>query len=86
MTGKDGNPIEGATVYLKDASFNDVYTAQTDKNGRYAMQVDPGHYPFLAAVKGYADEDPRQDNCLRVEITDRNTLATGQASLYFRIA
>ncbi len=33
-----------------------MFTLQTDENGRYGVQADPGCFPFLAAVKDYAEE------------------------------
>ncbi|MBN1224950.1 MAG: carboxypeptidase regulatory-like domain-containing protein [Candidatus Aminicenantes bacterium] len=49
----EGQPIEGASVFLKDDRFNDIATAISDKDGVYSMTVPKGRYMSLVAVKDY---------------------------------
>lgn len=51
---KQGNPIAGAVVELKDEHFRTVFSAGSDEKGEYAMAAEKGVYPFLTAVKDYA--------------------------------
>ena len=39
---------------LKDEHFETVYQAFSDDARHYQLDVPPGHYPFLTAVKDYA--------------------------------
>lgn len=51
---KQGNPIAGAVVELKDQHFQTVFSAVSDEKGEYALDAQKGVYPFLTAVKDYA--------------------------------
>ena len=53
VTDFSGAPIAGAAVELKDRHFATVATDTSDKDGRYHLQVQPGTYLALAAVKDY---------------------------------
>jgi len=53
VTDFKGQPIESATVFLKDDRFKDVATAKSGKDGRYSLNAPKGHYMALAAVKDY---------------------------------
>jgi hypothetical protein len=53
VTDFEGQPIESASVFLKDDRFNDVATAISDKAGLYSMNAPKGRYMALAAVKDY---------------------------------
>ena len=55
VTDKRGAAPEGATVGLKNSRFEDMFATTTDKNGEYLLEADSGYYPFLYAVKEYAD-------------------------------
>lgn len=39
---------------LKDKNFETLYQTLSDERGRYQLDVPPGCYPFLTAVKEYA--------------------------------
>ena len=54
ITDKNQAPIANAAVDLKDEHFETVYQAFSDYAGHYQLDVPPGHYPFLTAVKDYA--------------------------------
>ena len=54
ITDKNQAPIANAAVDLKDEHFETVYQAFSDDAGHYQLDVPPGHYPFLTAVKDYA--------------------------------
>lgn len=54
ITDKNQAPIANAAVELKDEHFETVYQAFSDDAGHYQLDVPPGHYPFLTAVKDYA--------------------------------
>lgn len=72
---KQGLPVSGALVELKDEGFQTVCFAVSDGDGRYSLDAEKGVYPFLTAVKSYAVDnleywcqnlDLRQD--LRLDI------------------
>lgn len=54
ITDKNQAPIANAAVELKDEHFETVYQAFSDDAGHYQLDVPPGCYPFLTAVKEYA--------------------------------
>ncbi len=54
---KNGKFIDKADIYLKDENFNDLYTATTDENGYYELNVPDRSYPFFVAVKDYAQKN-----------------------------
>lgn len=54
VTGKNGAPIPNASVELKDKNFETLYQTHSDATGHYQLDVPPGCYPFLTAVKEYA--------------------------------
>jgi hypothetical protein len=47
----NGNPIEGATIRLKNRAFENLYETLSDKMGRYSMAVKEGDYYCLYAIK-----------------------------------
>ena len=48
-----GQPIEGASVELKDSRFETVAKAVSGKDGRYSLAASKGQYMALLAVKDY---------------------------------
>ena len=44
-------PLDSVTVYLKDKTFSNLYSATTDKNGKYSMTIKKGKYNCLYAIK-----------------------------------
>jgi hypothetical protein len=53
VTYFDGSPVaEGMVVVLND-SFTPVFSTTTNEKGEYLLEVDPGRYCALAAVKDY---------------------------------
>ncbi len=53
---RQGEPLCGATVMLKNKHFETVATAETDINGRYSMKAQAGNYPYSLAVRDYAEK------------------------------
>ncbi|WP_459129539.1 carboxypeptidase-like regulatory domain-containing protein [Guggenheimella bovis] len=53
---RDGNPLEGAEVYLKNDQFEDLMTSSTNSKGYYEMTCESTKAPFLAIVKDYAKD------------------------------
>ena len=51
--GKDGQPICGAVVEIKDTNFQTLYRTESDEHGFYQIDVANAVYPFVAAVKDY---------------------------------
>ena len=49
--GKDGQPICGAVVEIKDTNFQTLYRTESDEHGFYQIDVANAVYPFVAAVK-----------------------------------
>ena len=54
---KNGNPISGASIEVKEESFETIYQCESDVLGAYALDLPAGHYPFLIAVKDYASQN-----------------------------
>jgi len=48
-----GQPIEGASIELKDSRFETVAKAVSGKDGRYSLPATKGQYMALLAVKDY---------------------------------
>jgi hypothetical protein len=46
-----GNPIEDATIRLKNRAFENLYETVSDKRGDYSMAVQEGDYYCLYAIK-----------------------------------
>ncbi len=46
-----GNPIEGATIRLKNRAFENLYETMSDKMGHYSLTVKEGDYYCLYAIK-----------------------------------
>jgi hypothetical protein len=46
----DGKPVPGADVAVKSTSFDDLYTAKADNEGRYRMTVEDGRYLALESI------------------------------------
>jgi len=53
VTDFRGQPIEGASVELKDSRFETVAKAVSSKDGRYSLAAAKGQYMALLAVKDY---------------------------------
>ena len=51
--GKDGRPICGAVVEIKDTDFQTLYRTESDEQGFYQIDAANAVYPFVAAVKDY---------------------------------
>lgn len=51
--GKDGQPICGAVVEIKNADFQTLYRTESDELGFYQIDAANAVYPFVAAVKEY---------------------------------
>ncbi len=49
-----GKALEGVTVEVKDEDFETLYKAESDKNGNYAIDLPATRFPFVTAVKEYA--------------------------------
>ena len=73
VLGKDGNPIGGASVEIKNAAFDTVYRTVSAADGYYEMTADEEVYPFLTAVKAYADKY-LEYWCQNVDLTHALTL------------
>ena len=54
VTDQNNNPYENALVEVKGEDFITRYSAITDASGRYSIDLPDGVYPFLIAVKDYA--------------------------------
>jgi hypothetical protein len=46
-----GNPVEGATIRLKNRAFENLYETVSDKRGHYSLAVKEGDYYCLYAIK-----------------------------------
>ena len=46
VTGKDGQPVEKCDVFFNRETWitEESFRAQCDENGRYEIQIEPGHY------------------------------------------
>jgi Carboxypeptidase regulatory-like domain len=53
VTDFKDQPIEGASVELKDSRFETVAKAMSGKDGRYSLAAPKGQYMALLAVKDY---------------------------------
>lgn len=51
---KQGNILPEVSVELKNESFQTVYAAVSDEQGRFTLTVPEAIYPFLIAVRDYA--------------------------------
>lgn len=54
---KNGQPIAGAGVEVKDESFQTIYQCESDARGDYSLELPEGRYPFLMAVKDYGTQN-----------------------------
>lgn len=50
VTDFKSNPIDSVTISIKNKAFDDLYTTQTGKNGRYSLKVPKGRYYSLYAI------------------------------------
>lgn len=73
VLGKDGKAIGGASVEIKNASFDTVYRTLSAEDGYYEMEADDEVYPFLTAVKAYADKY-LEYWCQNIDLTRELTL------------
>ena len=76
VTNPDGIPYENAVVEVKDEAFQTLFSAKTDTTGHYEIDLPDGTYPFLIAVKDYAE------TCL--EAWAHNVPVCGEAQLDLR--
>ncbi|NPA36406.1 MAG: carboxypeptidase regulatory-like domain-containing protein [Chlorobi bacterium] len=51
VTDFDGNPIDSASVKIKDRNFNNLYETVTDKKGRYYIKVKKDIYPSVFVIR-----------------------------------
>jgi hypothetical protein len=51
VTDFDGNPIDSASIRLKNKQFENVYETLSDINGKFSLQVEKGNYYCLYAIK-----------------------------------
>jgi len=51
---KTGSAVPGAIVELKNDAFQTVLSARSDDRGYYEIEAEAQCYPFLTAVKSYA--------------------------------
>lgn len=57
VTDFDGNPIEGATVEIKNKRFETVYQTISDAKGNYRLEVKKGTYIAMYACKDYGTKN-----------------------------
>ena len=50
---KNGVPIAGAAVEIKDEGFKTLYSAESNDDGYYEIEAGEAVYPFVVAVKDY---------------------------------
>lgn len=57
-----GHPIAGASVFVQDRDFKDLYQVKADDKGHYRLCLPKGSYPYLSAIReeNYANS-PRFD-------------------------
>ncbi len=53
----DDDPIEDASIEVKNDRFESVYQVKTDEEGRYELDVEEGRYMALATFKDYKTEN-----------------------------
>lgn len=51
VTDFSGNPIDSATIRIKNKAFENVYETLSDSNGNYSIEVNKGNYYCLYAIK-----------------------------------
>lgn len=54
--GKYNDILGGVSVELKNDRFQTVYKTTSDENGCFELTVPDGIYPYLTAVRDYADK------------------------------
>lgn len=54
-TGKAGNVISKVLVEIKDSEFGTIRSVESDAFGYYEIELPKGSYPFVTAVKDYAE-------------------------------
>lgn len=50
---KNGNPVAGVTVEVKDEQFQTLYSVQSGGLGYYEIDAEQARYPYVVAVKDY---------------------------------
>ena len=53
VTDKNQAPIAGALLEVKDENFVTLFSAESNDDGYYMLDIPAGLYPFLTAVKDY---------------------------------
>ena len=53
VSSSSGAIFDGAQVLIKNEKFEDLYTASTDGQGEYSIEVNAGEYYAMAIVKDY---------------------------------
>lgn len=64
----DGNPVQGANVFGRDASYTNFPGGITDSNGDFSLETPEGEYTVRAEASGHAPE-VRED----VTVTENQT-------------
>ncbi|MBQ1372465.1 MAG: carboxypeptidase regulatory-like domain-containing protein [Oscillospiraceae bacterium] len=52
---KLGEPIANAQILVKDRHFQTLYETESDAHGTYSLELPAGNYPFIMAVRDYAE-------------------------------
>lgn len=55
VTDQNGLPYASAAVEVKGEDFHTIFSALTDADGHYEIDLPDGNYPFIIAVKDYAE-------------------------------
>ncbi|MBQ8280519.1 MAG: carboxypeptidase regulatory-like domain-containing protein [Roseburia sp.] len=53
---KHDTPIDNAIVEIKGEDFITIYSTESNEEGYYKFDIPSGRYPFLIAVKDYAEK------------------------------
>ena len=50
---KNGNALDNVLVEIKNTKFQTLYSAESNNDGSYALDIPADRYPFVTAVKEY---------------------------------
>lgn len=53
---KHGRNLAGVSIEVKNDHFGTIFQTFSDANGRFELQLPDGVYPYLTAVRDYADK------------------------------
>ncbi|MBR3460687.1 MAG: carboxypeptidase regulatory-like domain-containing protein [Clostridia bacterium] len=56
VNSKNGEPISGALIEIKDESFRTIHQTLSDAQGNYSIDLPSRKYPFLTAVRDYGNK------------------------------